>query len=110
MENFQKLEQAAQNLQNFTNIIFIAGILVFMSISLYNTLMKIVRSDESQKRNVFVPWMLALILWLILFYSNYYMVNTLESVEMALMTTIVFVLGTTVILLLNISIYVTRND
>lgn len=76
-----------------------------MIISLYNTLMKIVCSDKSQKRNVFVSWVLALMLWLILFYSNYYMVHTLESVEMALMTTVAFVLGTTVILLLNIIIY-----
>lgn len=101
------MEKLTQNFLNFNAIICIVGTLIFTAISLYDTLVKIVSQQKSKKQKVLIYWILALTLWLILLYNNCYILHTLKSIRMALITTIFFIIGTTVIFLLNLSIITT---
>lgn len=101
------MEKLTQNFLNFNAIICIVGTLIFTAISLYDTLVKIVSQQKSKKQKVLIYWILALTLWLILLYNNCYILHTLKSIRMALITTFFFIIGTTVIFLLNLSIITT---
>ena len=103
---FLKFEQEIHNVHKFICILCILGMLMFLIASLYNTARKISNSTHEKKQNVFIFWREAMLCWLVLFFNNYYLIHTYNSLKILFLSTGVFGMLTIAILIMQLLVYI----